>query len=174
VFPNLRNGKRIAGSLKVESKTSGDTHMDKRAVRKDGRAFGVNNLIAIETYIDPDYELELCHNNRATDTMYLIVGKLIPSDSALPSFIFRWDENQDQFDVDIENVNDKTKKKFNAEKDGYKGHHPRRLVNKDGRYMAVDISLPNRRIFQGTIVVPLAKEVVIIFVLRILIGRGLR
>lgn len=131
--------------------------MDKRKVKKDGSAFAVKDLEAIEIYKDPDYRIELYHNNKVTDTMHLIIGKLIPSETSLPHFIFRWDEQQDQFDVDIENVDNETKKKFKAGKDGYSGHHPRRFVDKV-RCMEVDISLPNKKIFKGTIKVPVIKE----------------
>jgi hypothetical protein len=131
--------------------------MDKRKVKADGRAFAVKDLTIAEVYKDPGYQIELYHNNKATDTMHLIIGKLISSDPSLPYFIFRWDEKQDQFDVDIENVDNETKEKFKAGKDGYSGHHPRRFLY-NGRCMEVDISLPNKRIFKGTIKVPVIKE----------------
>ncbi len=134
--------------------------MDKRKVKKDGRAFAAKELALIEIYKDPNYRIELYHNNKATDTMHLIIGKLISNDPSLPYFIFRWDENQDQFDVDIENVDNETKKKFKAGKDGYSGHHPRRSVY-NGRHMEVDISLPNKKIFKGTIKVPVVREEVL-------------
>lgn len=136
--------------------------MDKRKVKKDGRVFAVKDLtVRQEIYRDTDYQIELYHNNKATDTMHLIVGKLVSNDQSLPYFIFRWDDNQDQFDVDIENVTNETKKKFKAGKDGYSGHHPRRFVDKEGRCLEVDISLPNKKIFQGIIRVPVVKEEVL-------------
>jgi hypothetical protein len=134
--------------------------MDKRKVKKDGSAFAVKHLEAIEIYKDPDYRIELYCNNKATDTMHLIIGKLISDDPSLPYFIFRWDENQDQFDVDIGNVDNETKKKFKAGKDGYSGHHPIRSVH-SGRCMEVDISLPNKKVFKGTIKVPVIREEVL-------------
>jgi len=134
--------------------------MDKRKVKKDGRVFTVKDLTVKEVYKDPAYRIELYHNNKATDTMHLVIGKLVSDDQSLPCFIFRWDEQQDQFDVDIENVDNETKKKFKAEKDGYSGHHPRRSV-RNGRHMEVDISLPKKKIFKGTIKVPVVREEVL-------------
>ena len=134
--------------------------MDKRKVKKDGRAFAVKDLTLIEIYKAPDYQIELYHHNKATDTMHLIIGKLISDDPSLPYFIFRWDEKQDQFDVDIENVDNETKEKFKAGKDGYGGHNPIRSVY-NGRCLEVDISLPNKKIFKGTIKVPVIREEVL-------------
>jgi len=135
--------------------------MDRRKVRKDGRVFAVKDLVIKELiFKNPDYQIELYHDNRATETMHLIIGKLIPNDPSLPYFIFRWDHKQDQFDVDIENVNNKTKKKFKDGENGYSGHHPRRFVDAKSRCMEVNVSLPNKKIFQGTIRVPVVKEIV--------------
>ena len=132
--------------------------MDKRKVKKDGRVFALKDIKIIKgIYRDPDYRLELYHNNRATETMHLIIGKLIPKNKSLPYFVFRWDENQDQCDVDIGNVNVEIKKKFKARKSGYSGHHPRRFIDK-GRCLDVDINLPNKKIFQGFIKVPVIRE----------------
>lgn len=135
--------------------------MDRRKVIKDGSVFAIKELMIVEEICrDPIYKIELCNNNKATDTMHLVVGKLIPNDPSLPYFIFRWDQKQDQFDVDVENVNNKTKKKFKTGENGYSGHHPKRFVDDKGRCMVVDVRLPNKKIFQGTIRVHVVKEIV--------------
>jgi len=141
--------------------------MDKREVRKDGRVFSVKELPVTEVYRDNDYQLELYPNAEATDTMHLVLGKLIPSVPSMPYFVFRWDYKQDQFDVDIENVSKKIKKKFNAQIDGYSGHHPNRFVDLKGRCIEVDINLPNKKVFQGMIRVHVVKEVAMNIILDI-------
>jgi hypothetical protein len=70
----------------------------------------------------------------------------------------RWDKNAQIADVDIYK-NGKKQDLLFWEQNGFKGHHPKEVENKDkGRILVVDISTPRGVIFQGLIKVGIHRE----------------
>lgn len=133
-----------------------------KAQKKDGKVFSLKEPELISGYwLNPEYKIELYAHNRLGDTGRLEVGRLIPCRAGLPEFVFRWDERQDLFDVEIKNADRETEKKFKSDKGGYKGHHPQRAPQQSGRVLSVDIELPGIKVFQGLIKVPVIREEVL-------------
>lgn len=109
-------------------------------------------------FLDPDYEVEVLSNQSSTPTGLLEIARLKPKKSNLPTFIFRWDENGDQLDVDIIYKNRKDKKLWKEL--GYKGHHTRKISGK-GKVFEADIKSPVKNIFKGRIDVGLFIQIAI-------------
>ena len=128
----------------------------KKARQEDGKkVFGIRKPKVKLRHQDPDYNLDLYPGDRLTETGLLEIGQLTPMNSSLPTFIFRWDQKDDLFDVEIHNVSADVKKMFCAGTDGYFGHHPQRVANYD---IKVHITIPGREIFDADIDIGVLKK----------------
>jgi len=112
-------------------------------------ADGAYNVSAQEVcYCDASYILELYQEPRTAPNGRLVIAELRSKEGTPPSFLFRWDEKDNQLDVDIEDVPDTVKKCFKHGTEGYAGHRPRR-VQSDGRIFEINIRIPEKQIFHG-------------------------
>jgi len=125
---------------------------------KASKVIGTTKVTATSIqHKDVGYALHLHSNVYATETGLVTIAKLVPHDSDLPEFVFRWDHGNGELDVDIFS-NGKSRKDWDEL--GYKGHHTV-LVNPDGREYEADISIHNRQIFKGVIKVGLVQGLVL-------------
>jgi hypothetical protein len=107
--------------------------------------------LKIENYIHPDYKIETESCGKLSETGLVLVFQIKSIvDDKEPYFIARWDQNFETLDIDIKNVDNKVKALFNAEKDGYVGHHPARILHETRTY-DVNIQLPEKSIFRGNV-----------------------
>ena len=97
-------------------------------------------------YLNGKYALELFPNTPATETGFVKVMELIPKISRVPNFILRWDEKADTLDVDIYKNGKLCNELWGTV--GYNGHHTQRIKN---RIFWVNITIPNKKIFEGII-----------------------
>jgi len=112
-------------------------------------ADGASNVSAPEVfYCDISYVLDLYKEPRTAPDRRLIIARLWSKEGTPPSFLFRWDEKDNQLDVDIEDVPETVKKCFKHGTEGYAGHRPRR-VQSDGRVFEINIRIPEKQIFHG-------------------------
>ncbi|MBL8029774.1 MAG: hypothetical protein JNN11_00825 [Candidatus Doudnabacteria bacterium] len=106
---------------------------------KKAVADGIYNLEVKCEYIHPQYLFEYKNNNEIFRNGLLSIFYLKPKVNNLYSFIGRWDNNKQVLDIDILEANGRDL--FKSEKDGYKGHHPKRL-DKDKRTYEIEICYP--------------------------------
>jgi len=111
-------------------------------------AEGAFNVSWQVCYCDKDYILEEYKERRTAPDGRLVIAELRNKEGIPPSFLFRWDEKDDQLDVDIQGVSETLVKYFKKGKGGYKGHYPPK-VQSDGRVFEVDIHIPDKHIFCG-------------------------
>jgi hypothetical protein len=133
-------------------------HKDNVFKRKGDNIFRVVEIknLKIENYIHPDYEIKTESLGKLGETGLVLVFQIISIlDDKEPYFIARWDQNFETLDIDIKNVDNNIQALFNAEKDGYVGHHPVRIL-KETRTYDVDIQLPGKSIFRGNVTFNLA------------------
>jgi len=109
-------------------------------------------------YLDYNYKIEVFPDNLATSTALVKIAQLIPKNSHLPTFLFRWDKNQNTLDVDIYKEGKLCKELWNDV--GYKGHQTQR-VSKESKIFDADVSMPDKRIFKGKIDVGLFIKIMI-------------
>ena len=129
----------------------------KKVIEENGKVFSTGKIECLEIfYKDKDYELQLYCNNKISETGLLDIGELSSNKQSLPEFIFRWDEKKEALDVDVY-INDKIDRDL-WELVGYKGHHSRRNYAENGRVFEIDIHIPNRHIFHGSIRVPVNRK----------------
>lgn len=85
-----------------------------------------------------------------SETGYLILFEIKPINDSSPSFLGRWDQNYGTIDVDILGTEEKTASHFKAEKNGYFGHHPKRISEAKRTY-DVQVKLPEKNILSAHI-----------------------
>lgn len=129
-----------------------------KVTSRDGMAFKTNEVKVKQDYIDARYELFHYPRNEITPTGLLTVGELKPKDNTLPEFLFRWDEKAESLDVDINNISEEIKRKFKAGKEGYEGHHTKRVPDEKNRIFEVSIKIPGITVFEGEISFGLHRE----------------
>ncbi len=100
--------------------------------------------------INPDYKLMYSETNNVSETGSLIIFKIESMKNEAPCFIGRWDQNYATLDIDILKVGKKFISCFKSEKNGYSGHHPRRISETTLTYK-VDIKIPDKEVFAGNI-----------------------
>lgn len=125
---------------------------------KDGKAFKTTEVKVIEKWIHPKYEMIKYRENRITDTGLLLVAELRPMEENLPRFLFRWDEKAESLDVDITDVSEEIKRKFKRGREGYEGHHPKRVPDEKEIIFEVCIRTPQGKVFEGKISFGLFRE----------------
>lgn len=136
--------------------------MDKEKVKeKDGKVFSLGNVECNELKRDKNYKIECYPYGEIGDTGLLLIGKLISCKEEEPEFTFRWDEREEALDVDIDRVDSEVKEKFKGGKDGYEGHHSKKLNPKD-RVFELNVKVPDKDIFHGQITVPVKRKIAFI------------
>ena len=105
------------------------------------------DVVSID-FLDPEYEIETLSGQSTTPTGLLEVVRLRPERMELPKFIFRWDENKDELDVDIYREEKLCNELWGEI--GYNGHHTGKIP-REGKVFKADISIPNRDIFRGNV-----------------------
>lgn len=143
---------------KAGSLNKGDKMDREKVAIRNGKAFKTNEVTVKADLIDARYKSSIYSNKKITDTGRLIIGELKPQDETLPGFLFRWDEKDDRFDVDITNVSKNKKRKFEHGEGGYRGHHRRRIHDEENRTFEVDIKIPDFQVFKGKIGFGLHRE----------------
>lgn len=134
--------------------------MDKSKVykRKDVKGIEQNvfrhdkvfNLNIDTDHIAPDYSLTFSDCNDMSDTGLVELFNVSSEKSGFPSFKARWDERDDQVDIDIINVDKRISQLFKNGKSGYSGHHSKKTIDSPRTYLA-EIKIPERLIFRGNI-----------------------
>lgn len=110
---------------------------------------GVTKVNIVSVYfLDPEYEIETLSDHFTSPTGFLEVVRLKPKSPELPKFIFRWDENKDALDVDIYKEEIIHNELWNVE--GYEGHHTQKITSA-GKVFKANISIPDKKIFEGKI-----------------------
>lgn len=125
---------------------------DKFYKKDDVNIFRVDkiaNLKIATAYIHPDYKLQT-PDSSVSETGLLTVFTLEPTKQELPIFTARWDQNYETLDVDILRVENDTSNLFKKEKNGYCGHHPKRISWVTRTY-SVCIKIPDKDIFSGNV-----------------------
>ena len=132
---------------------------EERVQRQDGKVFEVRDLKISEEYRNPNYQL-LEHNPAVlTRTGHLKIFELLPLRTSEPTFEARWDggsrdpgnhEKQD-LDIDIRGVSLLAKRRFRKGIHGYSGHHSIRDTSAEGRVYKLEICIPGKAVFRGTV-----------------------
>ncbi len=116
---------------------------------RDTKAF---NLQIDTKYIHPDYKL---HNypeesNLSKTGLLKLFTIKTKVKSNKPLFSVRWDEKNNEVDIDILNVEKNINTLFKAEKSGCLGHHTQR-TSESPRIFYILIKTPNQTIYEGNI-----------------------
>ena len=111
---------------------------------------GTTKVLVKTEHLDPDYQIVPSSDTAASATGWVIVAKLIPSNTMSPAFYMRWDKKELDIDIYLSGNN----RKDLWDQHGYEGHHSV-LVNPDTREYAIDIQVPNKPVFKGSIQVGL-------------------
>lgn len=132
----------------------------KKNTASEARPCRTNDVIikSIE-HIDSDYEIKPLPYNQITESNWLKIVELSPKSEGLPKFIFRWDSKDEALDVDIHNVSSSIERKFKLGINGYYGHHTKRIKNDIERIFNVSIGIPDKKIFNGKVIVGLHREI---------------
>jgi len=120
---------------------------------KDGITKEVKRIYSIKVEkpeINEEYKLDTKQETTINNQGLLLVGRLIPRKSSLPSFNIRWDEKAKHLNVDMisrsASIND-----WESETNGYKGHKPDVLNTSDGLSFFIEVKIPQLDIFKGII-----------------------
>jgi hypothetical protein len=119
-------------------------------INKRGRVSHISNLEVNPTVIHPDYKSEPC-DGILSETGKLEILKIVPNSGDGPSFVARWDQGPQQFDIDMHGASPSAVRKFKSNKDGYSGHHTSRTADPDKRIFDIKIQTPAGMIFDGTV-----------------------
>jgi hypothetical protein len=129
--------------------------MAQKDSRRDG-ASRLSNLKVTKHYLNPDYDIQE-HNLTRGRTGLLRVFSLVPKKSGIPSFQTRVDDGsqrkpkEPELDIDIEGVDGAIRSDFKTGRNGYLGHHTKRVPNPQERIFDVEIAIPNGRVFEGEV-----------------------
>ena len=132
--------------------------MDPKVFASQPRRIGGSGKVSILNpyYLDPEYDITCCSDLKATLTGWVTLIKIIPKNETLPSFIIRWDSNSETVDADIY-LNDENRKDLWSQP-GYNGHHSTQIKG-PWRKFEISITIPERKIFLGTVNIGLLIEV---------------
>jgi hypothetical protein len=145
---------REVSIMKKGSGWKGARHQDKRGSQQ---ASGVFNIKYESAYLNPDYDLEILQDDKISEQGLLLCGKLKPKIPSLPEFWLRWDEKEEELDIDMHG-DSKHRKDWNNSRNGYIGHHAVRM-KKEGRHFKVSIETPTMKVYDGVISFNLARDV---------------
>ena len=132
--------------MKIRDGWKGARYQQEGGGQEASRVFNIR----FETeYLNPYYDLEILEDNSISKQGLLLCGKLKPRQSSLPEFWFRWDEKEDELDVDMHG-DSKHKKDWKKSKNGCTGHKATKM-KKEGRHFRVSIEMPKMKVFDGVI-----------------------
>jgi len=109
---------------------------------------GAHSIELWEIVIAPRYSLDspgrvvTARNNR------LELFRVIPNDSSLPGFAARWDDATQTIDIDPDPPECIDPKIWEAEKQGYRGHHTQTLTDSPREY-GIEVWTPNGQVFKA-------------------------
>jgi hypothetical protein len=148
--------------MNIKKRWKGDRYQDESGSRQASEVFNIKNE---SVYLNHNYDLEILQNMKISENGLLICGKLRPKTPSLPEFWFRWDEKQQELDIDMHG-DIRHREDWNNSRNGYEGHHTEKVIN-GGRNFKVSIKIPNSVIFQGVLSFNLKSDVEIVERLRI-------
>ncbi|MDO9385026.1 MAG: hypothetical protein Q7T86_19440 [Hyphomicrobiaceae bacterium] len=96
--------------------------MDRDKFATKGHAYRHDDLTIYESNIHPNYQVEFSASE-VSSTGRMVIFKLRPKSSGGPRFEGRWDNKQEELDVDAFEATDEEIRQFKAEACGYAGHH---------------------------------------------------
>lgn len=96
--------------------------MEQGKFSKKGHAYKHADLTADPSIQHPDYEVEL-GDPETSKTARMAIFKLFPKSRVGPRFEGRWDDKQEELDVDVFDVTPEVSRKFTRGAKGYCGHH---------------------------------------------------
>jgi hypothetical protein len=113
--------------------------------RQAKRAFDVQTQVQ---YCHPEYDFSACTICETHGQRPLIIASLKPKNGPLPSFSLRWDPRGNHLNVDIEEASPQVTKLFKEGKQGYRGHRPKMVAEKQ---FDVNVGMPSQDVFMGRI-----------------------
>ena len=124
--------------------------MDSDKFAKKGHAYKHDDLTINENHIHPDYEVAF-GASEVSSTGRMVVFRLLPKSGCAPRFEGRWDDKQEELDVDVFNAADEEVRKFKAGATGYCGHHNGKAIfGSHGRTYKIKIVWPGKdTVFEG-------------------------
>ena len=128
--------------------------------KRDGKARSAPNISEQHTFIHPEYEI-VQDGSQIGHTGLLVIARLKPKNAtigALPEFVLRWDEKDNNLDVDPVDVSKDEKKQFEKGTSRYYGHRPVKLRS-DPRVFEANIGWHGQPVYQGEIKFNLARKV---------------
>lgn len=116
--------------------------MDPEKFANKGHAYKHDDLTIDAGTLHPDYEVEL-GDAGVSATGKLSMFKLFPKSGTGPRFEGRWDDKQEELDVDVFDVTKEENAKFKGKADGYCGHHNGKAnFDSTGRTYSLKIAWP--------------------------------
>jgi hypothetical protein len=125
--------------------------MDSHKFAKKGHAYKHDDLTIDESHIHPDYEVKF-GDPEVSSTGRMVVFQLLPKTGCCgPRFEGRWDDKQEELDVDVFDVTNGEVKKFKNGASGYCGHHNGKAnFESSGRTYKIKIVWPGKNtVFEG-------------------------
>jgi hypothetical protein len=124
--------------------------MDSDKFAKKGHAYKHEDLTINQSNVHPDYEVTFGDSN-VSATGRMVIFKVIPRSGSGPRFEGRWDDKQQELDVDVFDVTNEEIRDFKSRADGYCGHHNGRPnFGASGRTYTIKIVWPGKgTVFEG-------------------------
>jgi hypothetical protein len=124
--------------------------MDPDKFAKKGHAYRHDDLTINDSNIHPDYEVKF-GDPEVSSTGRMVVFKLLPKSGSGPRFEGRWDDKQEELDIDAFDAAEEEIKQFKACAGGYCGHHNgKAMLGSSGRTYVIRIMWPGKgTIFEG-------------------------
>jgi hypothetical protein len=132
----------------------------KKVEQRDGKARRTFNVSEEHTYIHPEYDIVM-GSEEIGSTGLLAIVRLRPKNTKTgtsPEFVLRWDNKDNQLDVDAVNVSEKEQSAFRKPSTGYYGHHPAR-IGAGNRIFEVNVRWRGQQIYCGKVRFNLGREV---------------
>jgi len=107
------------------------------------------DILVAPEHIHPAYELRYEDVSLATETGHLVLFRLEPSESSLPTFSARWDLKPNTVDIDLIG-GERASREFKAGVGDYSGHHTT-LVSETPRIYQAELKIPAGVVFRGKI-----------------------
>ncbi len=95
-----------------------------------------------EYYIDSDFDFNF-KEDKVEENGLLNIGEIKSSDVV---FMLRWDEKDNSIDIDMKDLIS-----GKISKNGFLGHHTKRIIGEDVRTYHINIEKDNKKIFEGDI-----------------------
>jgi hypothetical protein len=129
--------------------------MDRQQIERNASRSGIvseaSNVQYNLTCRDPEYKIEICDGKLDMENGFLPIAKIVPISGSGPSFVARWDQRAEELDIDMQGSPEDEIGMFKRSEGGYSGHHTRRIPGENKHVFQVNVSIPNRTIFEGSI-----------------------